>query len=86
VGIPQQSETRSLVAQASRALAAGATARAVELARQATAAAPADANAWLTLGAAYSASGNASAARDAYRSCIVHARTPNVSECRMMAQ
>ena len=75
----------SLLAQASHALASGATARAVELARQATAATPTDANAWLTLGAAYSASGNASAARDAYRSCIAHARTPNVSECRMMA-
>lgn len=76
----------SLVSQASRALASGATARAVELARQATAAAPTDANAWLTLGAAYSASGNVSAARDAYRSCVAHARTPNVSECRMLAQ
>jgi DNA-binding response OmpR family regulator len=81
---PQQSAGGSLVARASRALAGGATGRAVELARQATTAAPGDANAWLTLGAAYSASGNASAARDAYRSCIVHAKTPNVSECRMM--
>jgi DNA-binding response OmpR family regulator len=82
----QQSQAGSLVAQASRALAGGATARAVELARQATTAAPTDANAWLTLGAAYSAMGNASAARDAYRSCVAHARTPNVSECRMMSQ
>jgi DNA-binding response OmpR family regulator len=76
----------SLVAQASQALASGATARAVEIARQATAANPADANAWLTLGAAYAASGNPSAAREAYRSCAAQARTPNVSECRMMAR
>ncbi len=76
----------SLIAQASQALASGATARAVDLARQATSANPADANAWLTLGAAYAASGNAAAARDAYRSCVAQARTANVSECRMMAQ
>ena len=82
---PQPAQVGSLVAQASRALAEGATARAVELARQATTAAPTDANAWLTLGAAYSAMGNASAARDAYRSCVAHAKTPNVSECRMMS-
>jgi DNA-binding response OmpR family regulator len=75
----------SLVAQASHALANGSPARAVELARQATAAQPTDANAWLTLGAAYAASGNPGAARDAYRSCVARARTPNVSECRVMS-
>jgi DNA-binding response OmpR family regulator len=76
----------SLVALAARDLASGATARAVELARRATAANPADANAWLTLAAAYAASGNAGAAREAYRSCVAQARTPNVSECRVQSR
>jgi Flp pilus assembly protein TadD len=75
----------SLTAQASHALARGATARAVELARQAVAANPSNADAWLTLAAAYMASGNPGAARAAYASCIAQAHTPNVSECRVLA-
>ncbi len=75
----------SLVAQASRALSRGATARAVELSRQAVAANPSNADAWLTLGAAYQASGNLGAAHDAYRSCVAQAHTANVSECRFLA-
>jgi Flp pilus assembly protein TadD len=75
----------SLTSQASHALVRGATARAVELARQAVAGNPSNADAWLTLGAAYMASGNPGAARDAYRSCIAQAHTPNVSECRVLA-
>jgi DNA-binding response OmpR family regulator len=75
----------SLVMQASHDLANGSIAHAVELARRATVANPTDANAWLTLGAAYAASGNASAARDAYRSCVTLARTANVSECRILS-
>jgi Flp pilus assembly protein TadD len=75
----------SLVTQASRALSRGQTGKAVELARKATVSAPADADAWLTLGAALQASGNASAARDAYASCVAQAKTANVSECRVLA-
>jgi hypothetical protein len=75
----------TLVMQASHALSRGATAHAVELARQAVSANPGNADAWLTLGAAFQASGNASAARDAYQSCVAQARTANVSECRMLA-
>jgi DNA-binding response OmpR family regulator len=75
----------SLVVQASHALASGATARAVQLARQATATYPTDADAWLTLGAAYSASGNTVAARDAYQSCVAKARSANVNDCRALA-
>ncbi|MDP8999812.1 MAG: response regulator [Myxococcota bacterium] len=75
----------SLVALASKELANGAAKRAVDLARRATAANPADANAWLTLGAAYAASGNQTAARDAYRSCVAQAHSANLSECRMLA-
>jgi DNA-binding response OmpR family regulator len=75
----------SLVAQAGHALSRGATARAVELSRQAVAASPSNADAWLTLGAAYQASGNPSGARDAYRSCVAQAHTANVSECRVLA-
>jgi DNA-binding response OmpR family regulator len=85
IEIMSEPDRGSLVMQASRDLANGLTAHAVELARRATAANPADANAWLTLGAAYAASGNASAARDAYRSCVALARTANVSECRMLS-
>jgi Flp pilus assembly protein TadD len=73
------------LAQASRALAKGDTARAIELARAAVASNPGNADAWLTLGAAYQASGNAAAARDAYRSCSAQARTANVTECRVLA-
>jgi len=75
----------SLLAQASRALAGGATGRALELARRATSIAPSNADAWLTLAAAYEAAGNPSAARDAYRRCIAQARTADVSECRVLA-
>ncbi|MBV9948985.1 MAG: hypothetical protein JOZ69_19205, partial [Myxococcales bacterium] len=66
-------------------LASGATAKALDLARRATVATPSSADAWLTLGAAYAASGNAGAARDAYRSCVARARGTNVSECRVLA-
>jgi tetratricopeptide (TPR) repeat protein len=75
----------SLVAQASHALERGATARAIDLARQAVSSNPSDADAWLTLGAAYQASGNAGEAREAYANCVAHARTANVSECRLYA-
>jgi DNA-binding response OmpR family regulator len=75
----------SLVMQANRALATGSATQAVELARRATLLTPANADAWLTLGAAYAAAGNVSAAREAYRGCVALARTPNVSECRVYA-
>jgi hypothetical protein len=74
----------SLVTQANHALARGAKTRALALANQAVAANPSDADAWLTLGAACQASGNAGAARDAYRNCVARAQTPNVSECRLL--
>jgi DNA-binding response OmpR family regulator len=75
----------SPLAQASRALAKGDTARAVELARQAVSGNPGNADAWLTLGAAYQASGNGSAAREAYKNCVAQAHTANVNECRMLS-
>jgi CheY-like chemotaxis protein len=73
------------LSQASRALTKGDTTRAIELARQAVSSNPSNADAWLTLGAAYQASGNASAARDAYKNCAAQARSANVNECRMLA-
>jgi CheY-like chemotaxis protein len=76
----------SLVVQASHALAEGATAHAVDLGRQATAANPGDADAWLTLAAAYQASGNGGAARAAYASCVAEAKTADISECRVLAE
>jgi Flp pilus assembly protein TadD len=75
----------TLIAQASRALAEGATPRALALAHQAVLANPSDADAWLILGAACQAAGNEPAAHDAYRSCVSSARTANVSECRLLA-
>jgi hypothetical protein len=74
-----------LLAQASRALRDGSLVRAVELSREAVNASPGNADAWLTLGAAYQATGNAAAARDAYQSCVEKARTANVGECRVLA-
>jgi CheY-like chemotaxis protein len=80
------SERGSLVAQANRDLANGAIGRAVDLARQATMVTPGDANAWLTLGAAYAAQGNTAAAYEAYRNCAASAQTANVGECRVLAR
>jgi DNA-binding response OmpR family regulator len=74
----------SLIVQASRELAHGDKAKAVELARQAVSQNPANADAWLTLGAAYQASGNGGAARDAYKNCVAQAKSANVSECRTL--
>ncbi len=75
----------SLIAQASRAMTRGDVPLALDLAHQAVAANPANADTWLTLGAAYQAAGNPSGARDAYRRCIAQAHGANVSECRVLA-
>ena len=74
----------SLIYQASRALQQGDKQKAVDLARQAVSQNPANADAWLTLAAAYQASGNGGAARDAYKSCVAQAKSANVSECRTL--
>jgi Flp pilus assembly protein TadD len=76
----------SLLTQAGRALQKGDSAKAVSLARQAVAENPANADAWLTLGAAYQASGNGGAAKDAYRSCTKQAHFANVTECFALAK
>jgi len=85
---PARSESAgggALVAQASRALREGNLVRAVELARQAVNASPGNADAWLTLGAAYQATGDAASAREAYGRCVERAKTANVSDCRVLA-
>jgi Tfp pilus assembly protein PilF len=74
-----------MVAQASWALRSGALVKAVGLARQAVVANPKDADAWLTLAAAYQATGDGSAAHQAYRDCVARAASANVSECRVLA-
>jgi tetratricopeptide (TPR) repeat protein len=76
----------SIVSQANHALRRGATERALTLARQAVAANPADADAWLTLGAALQSSGNSAGAREAYNNCLTRAHTANISECRLLAR
>jgi DNA-binding response OmpR family regulator len=75
----------SMVAQASTALRSGALVKAVGLARQAVVANPKDADGWLTLAAAYQATGDGLAARQAYRDCVARASSTNVSECRVLA-
>jgi tetratricopeptide (TPR) repeat protein len=74
-----------LLAQASRAMSKGDVQRALDLARQAVASNPANADTWLTLGAAYQAAGNPSAARDAYKSCVKQAHSATISDCRVLA-
>jgi CheY-like chemotaxis protein len=76
----------SIVSQANHALRRGATARALTLARQAVAQNPADADAWLTLGAALQSSGDSAGAREAYSNCLTRAHTANISECRLLAR
>jgi CheY-like chemotaxis protein len=83
--VPRSAAGGSLLGEANRALATGATGRAMDLARQAVSANPGDPNAWLILGAASQASGNVSAARDAYRNCVAQAHGPNVNDCRALA-
>ncbi|MGA2450991.1 MAG: DUF4388 domain-containing protein [Polyangiaceae bacterium] len=74
------------VLEAERALARGATSHAVELAQKAVAENPADADAWLTLGAAREASGDPNSARLAYRSCVAQAHTVGLTHCRVLAE
>jgi DNA-binding response OmpR family regulator len=76
----------SLLTQAGRALQKGDSAKAVSLARQAVAENPSNADAWLTLGAAYQASGNGGAAKQAYRDCTKQAHFANVTECFALAK
>jgi hypothetical protein len=59
--------------------------RAAELAWKATRNNPANAEAWLTLGAAYDTLGNKAQAQSAYRSCARQASGPRVAECRALA-
>jgi Flp pilus assembly protein TadD len=65
--------------------AARGASRAAELAWKATRNNPANAEAWLTLGAAYDTLGNKAQAQNAYRSCARQASGPRVAECRSLA-
>jgi Flp pilus assembly protein TadD len=62
----------------------GQTARAIDMAKRATAASPGDAEAWLTLGAAYDAQGKRAQARAAYQSCVDRGQGSRVAECRAL--
>ncbi|AKV03084.1 two-component response regulator [Labilithrix luteola] len=62
-----------------------ASGRAAELAWQATQKDPGNAEAWLTLGAAYQQLGKKWQALEAYRSCAKKAQGPRVAECRALA-
>jgi Flp pilus assembly protein TadD len=70
--------------QAQSALERGDMSKAIEYARAATSRDPSNAEAWLTLGAAYEASGRAGLARNAYRSCVAKGKGDRVEECRAL--
>jgi DNA-binding response OmpR family regulator len=76
----------SLVQQAQRALESGQVGVAIDLARRATQANPGSADAWLMLGAAYQAAGNAGAARAAFRQCAQNGHGPAADECKNLLQ
>jgi DNA-binding response OmpR family regulator len=82
---PPTTETAThMVIRAQQYLESGSPSRAVEAARHATQIDPSDAEAWLTLGAAYDSAGNHAKSRAAYESCGRQARGARVSECRAL--
>jgi hypothetical protein len=74
----------TLTQQAQRYLERGNVTRAIDAARRAATADPSDAEAWLTLGAAYDASGNRTQARSAYQNCVDRGHGGRVTECRAL--
>lgn len=76
--------TSDVTQDAQKALEGNRTARAIELAQRATKSNPGNAEAWLTLGAAYEAARAPGLARAAYRSCVDKAEGPRVSECKAL--
>jgi Flp pilus assembly protein TadD len=73
-----------MTAKAQAALEKGSAIRAIELARKATQNDPSNAEAWLTLGAAFDATGSHGQARAAYKTCADRASGPGVSECKAL--
>jgi Flp pilus assembly protein TadD len=74
-----------LIKQAQRALDSGQTGTAIGLAQRATQQSPDNAEAWLTLGAAYDAAHNTTAAQNAYKSCLNKAAAHAlVGECKAL--
>ncbi|MDB4998248.1 MAG: serine/threonine protein kinase [Myxococcaceae bacterium] len=69
---------------AQRALERGQIDRAIAIALAATQHDPTDAEAWLTLGAAYETQGRKDAALAAYKSCTTQGTGPRVGECRAL--
>ena len=74
-------EIAGLVEQAQRALEHGNPGRARDLAAEAARRAPANAEAWLTLGAALESLGDRPAARAAYQTCKAQAEGDRAREC-----
>jgi Flp pilus assembly protein TadD len=84
---PAPVSAAQLIKQAQLALDSGKTQAAIQLATRASQQSPDNAEAWLTLGAAYDAAGNAAAAKNAYKSCLARAAAhPLVGECKALAQ
>jgi len=73
-----------LTKQAQSLLDRGATAKAIDVARQATELDPSNSEAWLTLGAALDTKGSTKEARAAYKTCVDQGKGASVRECRAM--
>lgn len=73
------------IESAQAALESKNTFKAVDLAQRAVRNNPKNPEAWLTLGAAFEASGRPGQAKQAYKSCTQQADGPRVSECRALA-
>ncbi len=83
-GTAAAATTNADTVQAQKALELKLPQRAIDLARHAVRTNPKDAEAWLTLGAAYEAAGARERAKSAYRSCVDQGDGPRVSECRAL--
>lgn len=76
--------SEGMTGRAQKMLELGAPGRAIDMAAQATRADPGNAEAWLTLGAAYQAAGYPKKAQEAYQQCVQRAQGARVSECRAL--
>ncbi len=77
-------ESIGSIAQAQRHLEQNAPAKAADMALRIIQRDPSNADAWLTLGAAYSAMGRPHAAKEAYRACVKVGKGGSVAECKAL--
>lgn len=82
---PAEPRPPESLAAAQRALERGDAAHALDVARRITQRDASNAEAWLTMGAAYEALGSRDRATRTYRRCAEQAQGPRVAECRALA-